>query len=374
MIIERTSSERLPTVGSLIVKLASRCNLDCDYCYIYHGRDQSWRDLPFRMHESIQDDLVDAIEYLYRRQNHPPLVAFHGGEPLLIGVTRFLSLVERILDRVPDARLTIQTNGTIYNSHLEQALQKFGQNLTFSISIDGFEAENDRHRLDRKGRSRYAQIEKTIVSARRAGVLDSILMVLDIKNAPEETFLFMKWAGANSYNLILRDGDHEELPEGKSSFDSTEVGQWLIKFAALYFQHRQPFRVQLLDDILEVFLARRLHSERSTDFRPKVDLTIETDGEIKLVDTLRVNAAGRDKAGGFKVSAEGMLASLCSLELGVHLGEEAGFASECLSCAYFDLCGGGYLQHRWGSGSYKNPSVYCTDYKLLFRAVEGAAA
>ncbi len=330
--------------------------------------------MPFRMNDSTQADLVDAIEYLYRHQNHPPLVAFHGGEPLLIGVTRFLSLVERILDRVPDARLTIQTNGTIFSPQLEEALRQFSQNLTFSISVDGFVTENDRHRLDLRGRSRYAQIEKTIVSARQAEVLDSILMVLDIKNAPEETFSFMKWAGAKSYNLILRDGDHEALPEGKTSVQSTEVGQWVLRFAGLYFQHKQAFRVQLLDDILGALLARQFHSEMQAHRRSKIDLTIETDGEIKLVDTLRVNAAGKDWAGGFKVSAAGLEDSLHSLEVGAHIAEEARYASECLSCTYFDLCGGGYLQHRWGGGSYKNPSVYCEDYKLLFRAVEGAAA
>ena len=29
-----------------IVKLHSRCNLSCDYCYVYHHVDQSWRDRP----------------------------------------------------------------------------------------------------------------------------------------------------------------------------------------------------------------------------------------------------------------------------------------------------------------------------------------
>ena len=35
-----------PRITSFLVKLASRCNLDCDYCYVYHHADQAWRAMP----------------------------------------------------------------------------------------------------------------------------------------------------------------------------------------------------------------------------------------------------------------------------------------------------------------------------------------
>lgn len=366
--------EGSPVVRSLIVKLASRCNLNCGYCYIYHGKDRSWRDMPFRMSNEDQDALVDTIEHLHRNQEKPPLVAFHGGEPLLIGVTRFLALVERIVDRVPGARLTVQSNGTIYNSQLEQGLKRFSRNLSYSLSLDGFREQNDRHRLDHRGRSRYARIEKTITSARSAGVLDSVLMVLDVRNTPEDTFSFMEWAGARSYNLILRDGDHDDLPAGKESRDSTEVGRWILEFSRFYLSRQRNYRIRFLDDIIRSLLVRRQSKGPGALLPRGIDLTIDTDGEIKLVDTLRVNAAGIDRAGGFRLSISGLEATLESPEVLNFLAQEELYAHECRSCAYLDICGGGYIQHRWGNGTYKNPSIYCADYKILFKSVERALA
>ena len=33
-------------IDTVLVKLASRCNLDCDYCYVYRMGDDAWRLQP----------------------------------------------------------------------------------------------------------------------------------------------------------------------------------------------------------------------------------------------------------------------------------------------------------------------------------------
>ena len=330
--------------------------------------------MPFRMPESVIEGLIDAISYLYEKQEKGPLVAFHGGEPLLFGLASFESLVEGILEKTPQARMTIQSNGTIYNSSFARMLGKYCQSLSFSLSVDGFQEENDRHRVDRRGASRFRKIKDTIEHARDSKVLNAILMVVDINNSPERILEFMQWAGASQYDLLLPDGDHELLPPMKEDLESDKTAQWLLKFAGLYCEAHRPFGVRMLDDLIERSIFQKRQLRRPGRRVPTVDVTVDTDGEIKLVDTLRINQSGSDFAGGFKVSRAGIDAVLSTSELSEFLRARADVSPKCKSCAHFDMCGGGYMQHRWGGGSYRNPSVYCSDYTRLFEAFERAMA
>ncbi len=330
--------------------------------------------MPFRMSESAIEGLIDAISYLYEKQDKGPLIAFHGGEPLLFGLALFESLVKRILEQTPQARMTIQSNGTIYNSSLAKMLSKFHQSLSFSLSVDGFQEDNDRHRVDRRGSSRFQKIKDTIERARNSKVLNAILMVVDTNSSPERILEFMHWAGASQYDLLLPDGDHESLPPMKDGLDSDVAAQWVVKFANLYCEARRPFGVRMLDDLIERSIFQKRQLSRPTRRVQTVDLTVDTDGEIKLVDTLRINQRGSDFAGGFKISRAGIDAVLCASELSEFLQARGDVAPECKSCRYFDMCGGGFMQHRWGGGSYRNPSIYCADYKRLFETFERAMA
>ena len=359
-------------VTCLVVKLASRCNMDCRYCYIYHGEDDSWQQMPKTMSQETVDGLIRTIKDLHSAQTSPPQVVFHGGEPLLFGVTRFLDLVERIVSEVPNANLSLQTNGTIYDSRLEKGLREHRRNLSFSLSVDGFMPENDRHRIGLREESKFDRIADTVSRARTAGLLDNILMVVDVKNSPQRIFSFMRWASATSFNLLLKDGDYRHLPDGKATVASTEAGQWLLSLYSLYVSADVPFRVKLFDDISAAIVAssRGLAYRRHRRSTPCV-LTIDTNGEIKQVDTLRINPDQADGLDGATVHDGRVSDVLYSSKNIARLVTEADVAPKCRRCRFFDACGGGYIQHRFGPDGYKNPSVYCSDYLYLYEHVEG---
>src|ERR1700721_2969082 len=51
-----------------IVKVHSRCDLACDYCYMYEMADQSWRDQPRAMSEETADAPAHRTGDTSRRQ------------------------------------------------------------------------------------------------------------------------------------------------------------------------------------------------------------------------------------------------------------------------------------------------------------------
>ena len=76
-----------------ILKLHSRCNLACDYCYMYEMADQSWRRMPRRMSKAVIDrTAVRVAEHVDAHGLTRAEVILHGGEPLLAEGWRALGL------------------------------------------------------------------------------------------------------------------------------------------------------------------------------------------------------------------------------------------------------------------------------------------
>src|ERR1700729_2139111 len=82
---DTTGSRTEVRVDTVLLKVASRCNLDCSYCYVYHMGDEGWRSQPKRLSSEIRDALARELGSLMREQGRPFSVVLHGGEPLLLG-------------------------------------------------------------------------------------------------------------------------------------------------------------------------------------------------------------------------------------------------------------------------------------------------
>ena len=67
-----------------IVKMHSRCDLSCDYCYVYDMADQSWREQPQVMSAETVDLTARRIGAHARSHDLDGVtLILHGGEPLL---------------------------------------------------------------------------------------------------------------------------------------------------------------------------------------------------------------------------------------------------------------------------------------------------
>src|SRR3712207_5603019 len=67
-------------ITSFLLKVASRCNLDCDYCYVYRGPDQSWRRKPKLMDPAVVEQTIFRIAQHVEAHRPPQVsVVLHGG-------------------------------------------------------------------------------------------------------------------------------------------------------------------------------------------------------------------------------------------------------------------------------------------------------
>ena len=101
-------------VDTVLLKVASRCNLDCSYCYVYNMGDDSWRTMPKRMDPQVMAETCAQLGRLQVAQDHPFAVVLHGGEPLLLGAVRLgeiFSLLRSELGR--GCSINVQTNGVL---------------------------------------------------------------------------------------------------------------------------------------------------------------------------------------------------------------------------------------------------------------------
>ena len=157
--LHRSGWEPLP-FAEFIIKIHSRCNLACDYCYIYEMADQSWREQPKTMSRQVFDDTCRMIGEHARRFGLPAVdLILHGGEPLLVGhrdLEYFARRARELLEPINEVRVGMQTNGVLLDEEFLCICDQW--DIRIGVSIDGDEKANDRHRRDRRGSGSYSRV------------------------------------------------------------------------------------------------------------------------------------------------------------------------------------------------------------------------
>ena len=377
-----------PLFNTFLIKIASRCNIDCDYCYMYHHVDQSWLRRPRFMSNDTVMALAEQVA-AYARLMELPHVTFllHGGEPLLAGKARIMAFVDVIrstFERItPDTELefSMQTNGILITAEWLELFERIG--LTFGVSLDGDQTANDRHRLDNRGRSSFSKVEAALrlIDTHPSGkkTFRGILAVMDIRNDPLVTFRFLTKFNPPRLDFLFPEGTHDNPPPHISS-ESSHYANWLIPIFDEWFKTQSKVRLRLFENLLDVLLGGRSQTEGTGEGHLNL-LTIETDGEIEDVDLMKAAYEG-----GGRFIQTGETPTINSIKLHelaqatgtlerhrLHTFE--GLSETCRQCPALNGCGGGFLSHRWSSArGFNNPSIYCRDLFELVRHVHGRVA
>lgn len=207
-------------ITSFLVKVASRCNLDCDYCYVYHHADQGWRAMPRLLSAEHRTMFADRLaEYVRAQALDRVAVILHGGEPLLAGhdaIVNFARLLRSSVGPAVEVDVGLQTNGLLLTDEVLDAFE--AERIAVSLSMDGPREAHDLHRTTRKGRSSFDRVEAALDRlARRPSVFAGVIAVIDASVQPSSLLGYFASKGVPKVDFLLPDSHHRRPPPGRDA-------------------------------------------------------------------------------------------------------------------------------------------------------------
>lgn len=360
-----------------ILKIASRCNLNCDYCFVYNRADQSWKNQPrFMSLETLQNVCERIIEHCKSNKKEEVSIIFHGGEPMLVGARRleeYILLIKSFLEPASiDFKIGMQSNGLLFDEKIGDVLLKY--EVPIGISIDGPPEYNDRHRVNHSGKGSGKELEtrlRLLTSTKYKRVFGGFLVVIDPNNDPVRILDYLTQFEPEGVDFILPYDNHDRYPHGKTSFNDTRYGDWLIKLFNYWYENDIPVAIRDFKSIIRM-LFNGLTLVESLGLGPVDLVVIETNGDIEAVDSLKASFDGA-AALGFNVCDTNFDDAASHLFIKArNLGSDS-LCKECRECPVVDICGGGYLPNRYSqSNGFDNPSIFCADLEKLIRHINSS--
>lgn len=379
----RREQVRAVPFQQFVLKVNSRCNLACSYCYIYESADTTWRNRPPRVSDATMRATAHRIGEHVRAHGLPAVrIDLHGGEPLLAGAGPLLRYAAEVGAALPaDCAVTfgVQTNGTLLTRGVLDALTAVG--IRVGLSLDGGSAAHNRGRIDHSGRPAWpAALRAARLLREFPGTYAGILCTVDVRNDPAEVLRSLNTLRAPSLDLLLPHANWTTPPPGIAARDPrdlplpharpTPYGDWLCAAFDQWWQWRDrpATRIRLFAEIIALLLGMPSRTE-SVGLSPAATAVVDTDGAIEQVDSLKTAYQHAPETGldvhrhAFDEALEhpGMVAR----QLGT-----AALAPGCLACPVGAVCGGGNYAHRYLAHSgFRNPTVYCADMARLIRHI-----
>lgn len=334
-----------PIFLSPIIKVASTCNLDCDYC----SADQYMEDNSDAMMQP--ETLRRTIEELSRVQ-HRGKFLWHGGEPLLAGRKFYDTVIEiqeelQLRDRFGN---TMQSNGVLFT---DSWADFFAENdFSIGFSIDGPEAMHNELRVFHNGAGSHKQVMHGIKRAHNNGLKSGVLVVItkqSVRHA-KKIFSFLVESGFKSMDF--------KPCYGSPGYDVSllDYAQFINTIFDMWVELDDPdVRIRTIEGFIRNMLGSNAQACSQTGNCANL-ITIDYDGEVYPCDRFiepdyhfgNINLTPLDE---LYNESEG------AIRFRAHIDEQR---KSCQNCSYQPVCKSGCTQERdyW-------PAEYCTHREII---------
>lgn len=350
-----------PAFTFVLVKLASRCNIKCTYCYWF--RDADVYKKPPVLTEEAEDAFCQRLEaHITEFGLEHFAIVFHGGEPLLFPKRRFVALQEKLLDIEARTGCRIErgvcTNAMLIDEKWAGILRDYGVDV--SVSIDGPPDIHDRYRIDFKGQGTHAETLRGIGLLRDAGLEPGIIVVCNPATDPERVISYVvDELGITHFDVLPPDATHLDNPPPIGDYFIKLFDVWYDRYAA------QGVRINTLDAMIQGLMGDVSVSD-TIGLGPIDTVTLMPDGTLEPLDVLRITGDGSTRT---DVSVQAHALQEIQNDTRWQRAYEAStkVCAVCEECEFLDACGGGHLAQRWSKErQFDNPSVYCESWKRIF--------
>ena len=274
-------------ITQLLVKVATRCNIDCSYCYWF--RDAAVYNKPKLMSADVLHQLLQRIEQHVARYSLVDFpIILHGGEPLLWGVEnfhRFAEACEGISSRTGcEIPVAVTTNGVLIDDEWLDCFE--ARNISVAISIDGPAHIHDIHRRTFQGTGTHAAVERAarMLVSRDIGV--SALAVCNPAYPPAQYVEFFAACGISNYDIMIPDATVDEKPPSVASFYKGLFDLWLAANRSA-----PTANIRIISDMITALLGNNSPTE-GVGHKPIELCTVMTDGTVEAHDVLRIAGDG----------------------------------------------------------------------------------
>ncbi|MDW7548167.1 radical SAM protein [Pseudoalteromonas sp. SCSIO 43201] len=356
----------------IILKITERCNIDCDYCYVFNLHDTSYNKRSARVSLDNIESLVSFISQAISDFGIESVgIILHGGEPLLMPKKSFVEICERLKSFSSiQVNLTLQTNAILIDDDWISIFEKY--DIALGVSLDGPQEINDKHRVDHNGKGSFYEVIKGIEKLKFAELNKRIksfglLCVIDPYESPSDILkFFTRELSENSVSFLLPMDTHDTAKKE----DVMQLSKYLIMLFDAWVEEfdKNNVTIRIFSEIINTLTKDLQHLELvGAQLDNYLMIGVSSEGEI-IFDELR-GLSGVSNNQSIKDSS--LLQYINSEEFIKIEKQLETLPYECDPCVWKGLCRGGLglgagITRHSKLHQFKNKSILCDAFRALF--------